>query len=79
MGNSLLRLADRRGKHIDCSNKIHTTRVCTSSEFIPELIFSARVSKSYRSVGIMLGDEIIWFWISSHADYDRLVRSMRSL
>jgi hypothetical protein len=47
--------------------RIHSTRP----------IFSARVSKSYRSVGIVQGDEIIWFWIGSHAEYDRLIKSMR--
>jgi hypothetical protein len=40
-------------------------------------IFSVRISKNYRSVGILQGDEIIWFWIGSHAEYDRLVKAMR--
>lgn len=42
-------------------------------------IFSARVSKNYRSVGIVQSAEIIWFWIGSHAKYNRLVKSMRTL
>jgi len=38
-------------------------------------IFSVRVSLGYRALGIRDGDKIIWFWIGSHADYDRLVSS----
>ena len=36
-------------------------------------IYSARISLDYRALGIRDRDEIIWFWIGSHADYDRLV------
>jgi hypothetical protein len=35
-------------------------------------IYSVRISPGYRAVGILEGDEIVWFWIGSHADYDRL-------
>ena len=37
-------------------------------------IFSARVGLTYRALGQRVGDdEIVWFWIGSHADYDRLI------
>jgi mRNA-degrading endonuclease RelE of RelBE toxin-antitoxin system len=36
-------------------------------------IYSVRVSLGYRAVGVMSGSEIVWFWIGSHADYDRLL------
>ncbi len=40
----------------------------------PELpIYSARISKSYRAVGNLDGDTIIWFWVGSHAEYDKLL------
>ena len=35
--------------------------------------YSARVGISYRAVGARDGDTIIWFWIGSHAEYDRIV------
>jgi hypothetical protein len=39
----------------------------------PELpIYSARISKSYRAVGQLEGDAVIWFWVGSHAEYDKL-------
>jgi len=36
-------------------------------------IYSARISRDYRAVGIKNGDEIVWFWIGSHSDYDKLL------
>lgn len=39
-------------------------------------IYSARVSNNYRAVGQRDGDSIIWFWIGSHADYDKLLSQL---
>ncbi len=39
-------------------------------------IFSARISRDYRALGIRDEDAIIWFWIGSHADYDNLLSRM---
>ena len=36
-------------------------------------IFSARVGLAYRALAVREGDEVIWFWIGSHADYDDLL------
>ena len=36
-------------------------------------IFSARVGLHYRAVGVREGNDIFWFWIGSHAEYDRLL------
>ncbi|MGD1918228.1 MAG: type II toxin-antitoxin system RelE/ParE family toxin [Pleurocapsa sp.] len=36
-------------------------------------IYSARISKDYRAVGQLDGDMVIWFWIGSHTDYDKLL------
>ena len=36
-------------------------------------IFSARVSLGYRALAVRDGDTLIWFWIGSHADYDKLL------
>lgn len=37
--------------------------------------WSARVSDSYRAVGVMTGDTVVWFWIGPHDEYERLIRS----
>jgi len=39
-------------------------------------VYSARVSLDYRAVGVMEDDEMIWFWIGSHADYDQLLAQL---
>lgn len=36
-------------------------------------IYSARISLGYRALGTRDGDDIVWFWIGSHADYDLLL------
>jgi len=36
-------------------------------------IYSARVGLGYRALSAMEGERVIWFWIGSHAEYDRLV------
>lgn len=35
--------------------------------------FSARVGLHYRAVGVEVTDGISWFWVGTHAEYDRLV------
>jgi hypothetical protein len=37
--------------------------------------WSARVGRDYRATAVRRGDDCIWFWIGSHAEYDRLIRS----
>ena len=43
--------------------KVHTT----------EPIYSVRVGTGYRALGARREDEMVWFWIGSHADYDRML------
>lgn len=39
-------------------------------------IFSVRVSLSYRALGILEGDTMIWFWIGSHEEYNVLLKQI---
>ena len=39
-------------------------------------LYSARVNEAYRVLGLLEGDEITWFWIGSHADYDRYLATL---
>ncbi|HEY9655951.1 MAG TPA: hypothetical protein V6C50_10705 [Crinalium sp.] len=41
---------------------------CINSE---EGIWSVRVSRSYRALGVLEGDTVTWFWIGNHDDYER--------
>jgi plasmid maintenance system killer protein len=35
-------------------------------------IWSVRINEQYRAVGERLGDTVIWVWIGSHNDFDKL-------
>jgi hypothetical protein len=39
-------------------------------------IDSARVGIDDRVVGVRDGDDIYWFWIGSHSEYDHLLRRL---
>ncbi|NMG60625.1 hypothetical protein E1H12_19445 [Geitlerinema sp. P-1104] len=39
-------------------------------------IYSARVSLSYRVLGLLEGNHIYWYWIGTHDEYDELLRRM---
>ena len=39
-------------------------------------IYSARVGIDYRVVGVRDGDDIYWFWIGSHSEYDHLLKRL---
>jgi hypothetical protein len=39
-------------------------------------IYSVRVTLGYRALGLLEGEGITWFWIGSHAEYDRLLRKL---
>ena len=46
--------------------KVHST----------EPIYSARINIDYRAVGILAGEQIVWFWIGSHADDEKLLNQL---
>jgi len=39
-------------------------------------LYSVRVGEGWRAVGLRKDERIYWFWIGSHAEYDRLLRSL---
>ena len=36
--------------------------------------WSARIGDNHRTLAVESPDGLIWFWIGTHADYDRLIR-----
>ncbi|MEA3498102.1 MAG: hypothetical protein U9R16_03480 [Campylobacterota bacterium] len=39
-------------------------------------IFSARININYRTIGILNNENIIiWFWIGSHDEYEKILKS----
>lgn len=49
-------------------SSLHFKRVHSS-----QAIYSARITQNYRTLGVMQENVIIWFWIGSHDDYDKLL------
>jgi hypothetical protein len=39
-----------------------------------EAMYSVRVSKDYRALGLLDKDTMTWFWIGTHAEYDQLIK-----
>jgi len=35
--------------------------------------WSARIGLRYRALAVETDDGLLWFWIGSHADYDKLI------
>jgi hypothetical protein len=36
-------------------------------------VYSVRVNRDYRALGILQDDAITWYWIGNHRDYDRFL------
>ena len=41
-------------------------------------VYSVRITKDYRAVGIMKDEKIIWFWAGSHSGYNKLLKQIKS-
>lgn len=39
-------------------------------------VYSVRISIEYRALGVVEGNEIIWFWVGSHDDYEKLINQI---
>jgi len=37
--------------------------------------WSARVGTNYRALAVEANNDLLWFWIGSHADYDKLINT----
>jgi hypothetical protein len=37
-------------------------------------LWSVRVGDQYRALGKAVEEGVVWFWIGTHADYDKLIR-----
>jgi len=39
-------------------------------------VYSVRVSRDFRALGVLEEDQIVWFWIGSHSDYEKLLKDL---
>jgi Txe/YoeB family toxin of Txe-Axe toxin-antitoxin module len=45
---------------------LHFHRLVIASQ-----LWSVRITRSHRAVGLVQGNTITWFWIGDHEDFDR--------
>ena len=62
----------RRAYHLFRSDSSHPSLRFKKVEQT-ENVYSVRIGLGYRALGVLDGSLVTWFWIGSHADYDRLV------
>ena len=62
-------LADRSYKLLNTNPKHPSLRLKPIGRF-----WSVRVGLHYRALGVTAPDGIVWFWIGTHAGYDKLLR-----
>jgi len=39
-------------------------------------VWSARVGLHYRVVGVVLDEKMLWYFVGTHAEYDRLIKTL---
>lgn len=62
------RLADKNFKLLKASPdhpSLHSKKV--------DKYCSVRIGKKYRALGVEIGEGILWFWIGTHSEYDKLI------
>lgn len=62
--------ATRKAYRLWMENPFHPSLhfKCINTE---EDVWAVRVTLGFRSVGILEGDTVTWFWIGSHDEYER--------
>jgi len=40
-------------------------------------VYAVRINRDYRALGILQDNDIVWFWIGSHADYDKILQQLK--
>jgi hypothetical protein len=60
---------------VRCWKLIHRIRRCIWRR-LPRNIWSVRAGIDYRALGVEVEGGISWFWIGTHAEYDKLIGKM---
>lgn len=37
-------------------------------------VHAVRITRDYRALGTVHSDEVVWFWVGSHEDYERMIK-----
>ncbi|WP_442947459.1 ParE family toxin-like protein [Nostoc sp.] len=68
--NSEIRQSARKAYWLWAENPFHPSLhfKCINTQ---EDIWSVRVTRGYRALGVLEEDTVTWFWIGSHDNYER--------
>ena len=39
-------------------------------------VYSVRITQDHRALGALVDDRVMWFWIGSHDEYERLIEQL---
>jgi hypothetical protein len=40
-------------------------------------VYSIRIGRTHRALGIRRGDTMVWFWIGDHKEYEQVLDELR--
>jgi hypothetical protein len=65
-----VRTSARKAYRLWAENPFHPSLhfKCINSK---EEIWSLRITRSYRAVGVLENDTVTWFWIGNHDEYEQ--------
>ena len=64
---SVQELADKNFELLKANSKHPSLHLKKAGKY-----WSARVGMKYRVLGVEIEDGMLWFWIGTHADYDKM-------
>jgi len=67
--NEVQRLADQSYEKLKADPRHRSLHFKKVGRF-----WSARISLKHRALAVEADDGLVWFWIGTHADYDRLIK-----
>jgi hypothetical protein len=40
-------------------------------------VYAARIDGNWRALAMIVGSDVLWYWIGKYTDYDRLLKGLR--
>ncbi len=39
-------------------------------------VYSVRIGIEYRAIGTLIQNTVVWFWVGSHKEYDKIINNL---
>lgn len=62
--------------YIQLTNYSYHPRLQFKRVHFSKPVYSLRINIDYRAVGIVDDAEILWFWIGSHREYEKILQNL---